>query len=310
MNYPFPILLAEENPVSRSLVEKILRKAGHEVEPVENGRKALELFKERFFPIVLTDWMMPEMDGLELCRAIRKDMSKGYVYIILLTTKYSKGDIVSGLGAGADDYLTKPLNYAELIARINTGMRILQLERSLRKANEEIKTLSITDSLTGIYNRLYLTEHLPREIKRARRYEHHLSVLLCDLDHFKRINDTFGHQIGDQVLKYFADYIRASIRDNIDWVARYGGEEFIIVVPETDFNGACVMAERLRLGISKKLIETEEKAIRITASIGVTGFDADTSSEKVSPESMINQADKCLYKAKQEGRNRVQGGKL
>jgi len=146
MNHLFPILLAEDNPVSRKLLEKTLVKAGHEVTSVENGRKALELFNEEFFPIVLTDWMMPEMDGLQLCRAIRKNASPGYVFIILLTAKDSKDDIISGLEAGADDYLTKPFNHAELIARLQTGKRILELERSLKRANEEIRILSITRS--------------------------------------------------------------------------------------------------------------------------------------------------------------------
>ena len=310
MKHPFPILLVEDDPVSRKVVEKTLVNAGHEVKSVENGRKALELFKDHFFPILLTSWMMPEMDGLELCQAIRKDTSKGYVYIIVMTTKYSKDDVVSGLEAGADDYLTKPLNYAELIARIRTGMRVLELERSLKEANEEIKALSLTDPLTGIYNRGYLTERLPREIKRARRYGHSLSILLCDLDHFKIVNDTYGHQVGDQVLKECVQCIAESIRNKIDWVARYGGEEFIIVVPETDLGGANMMAERLRHSFSQKVITVQKAVVQMTASFGVTSFDPDTPSEKISPEAMINRADKYLYQAKQAGRNRVRGGKL
>jgi len=196
-------LLAEDNPVTRKLLEKTLHKAGYEVTSVENGRKALDLFKEKFFPIVLTDWMMPEMDGIELCKAIRKNGSDGYVFIVLLTSKDSKDDIVSGLEAGADDYLTKPSNRAELIARIKTGIRILELEGSLKKANEEIRILSITDYLTRSYNRLYLSERLPQEIVRARRYRHPLSLVLCDIDHFKSVNDTYGHQAGDKVLREF-----------------------------------------------------------------------------------------------------------
>jgi len=310
MNHLFPILLAEDNPVSRKLLEKTLVKAGHEVTSVENGRKALELFNEEFFPIVLTDWMMPEMDGLQLCRAIRKNASPGYVFIILLTAKDSKDDIISGLEAGADDYLTKPFNHAELIARLQTGKRILELERSLKRANEEIRILSITDPLTGSYNRGYLTEHLPQEIKRTRRYGHHLSLVLCDIDYFKKVNDTYGHQVGDQVLKEFVRCVRKSIRDNVDWVARYGGEEFLIVVPETDTRGASHLAERLRGAISQMVIKVQEKGMHITASFGVTGFGPATPDDKISPEAMISQADKSLYQAKQEGRNRVKAGQL
>jgi len=303
-------LLAEDNPVTRKLLEKTLHKAGHDVTSVENGRKALDLFKEKFFPIVLTDWMMPEMDGIELCRAIRKNRSDGYVFIVLLTSKDSKDDIVSGLEAGADDYLTKPSNRAELIARIKTGIRILELERSLKRANEEIRILYIKDLLTGIYNRGYLTERLPQEIKRARRYGHPLSLVLCDIDHFKSVNDTYGHQAGDKVLREFAQCVRETIRENVDLVARYGGEEFIIVAPETDFSGALILAERVRMAVSQMVVKLKEKRIHITASFGVTGFDTDTPGEKITPEAVINQADKYLYQAKREGRNRVRAGRV
>jgi len=201
--------------------------------------------------------------------------------------------------------LTKPLNHAELIARIKTGIRILELEKSLKKANEEIRTLSITDALTGSYNRGYLTERLPQEIKRALRYEHHFSIVLCDIDHFKKVNDTYGHQAGDQVLREFVRCIKGSIRDHIDWVARYGGEEFIIVCPETDTNGACILAERLRNAVSQIVVKTDEKEIDITASFGVTGCDQTIKGEMITPETMINRADRYMYRAKKEGRNRV-----
>lgn len=310
MSDNFPILIAEDDPVSRKLLEKVLVKAGNKVVSVENGQKALELFNDKFFPIVLTDWMMPEMDGLELCRAIRKNTYPGYVFIILLTAKDSKDDIIRGLRAGADDYLTKPFSHAELIARLNTGKRVLELERSLKDANEEIRILSITDPLTGTYNRGYMTERLPQEIKRARRYSRALSIILCDIDHFKKVNDTYGHLVGDRVLKDFAQCIRHSIRQDVDWTARYGGEEFLIVLPETDVNGASVMAERLKSELSQRVTETQGKQISITASFGVTGFSPDTPDEMISPEAMVSKADKYLYQAKREGRNRAMGGPI
>ena len=303
-----PILVAEDDPVSRKLLEKTLVKAGYKVVSVENGRKALEVFKETFFPIVLTDWMMPEMDGLELCRAIREDTSKGYVFIVLLTVKDSKDDIVLGLEAGADDYLTKPFNNAELIARIKTGIRILELERALKQANEENRILSITDPLTEIYNRCYLNQHFSEEIKRARRYNRPLSLILCDIDHFKKVNDTYGHQIGDQVLKEFVRCIKESIRYDVDWVVRYGGEEFIVVLPETDLRGACFVAERLRNIIAGRTIEVKDKVIHITASFGVSSIDSTTPDDKIFSSAIIDEADRCLYLAKQEGRNRVNAG--
>ena len=310
MSDNFPILIAEDDPVSRKLLEKILIKAGNKVVSVDNGQKALALFNENFFPIILTDWMMPEMDGLELCRAIRKNIYPGYVFIILLTAKDSKDDIIRGLGAGADDYLTKPFSHAELVARLNTGKRVLELEKSLKDANEEIRILSITDPLTGTYNRGYLTERLPQEIKRAKRYSRALSIIICDIDHFKNVNDTYGHLVGDEVLKDFAQCIRHSIRHDVDWMARYGGEEFLIVLPETEVNGATAMAERLRGELSQRVTDAQDKKISITASFGVAGFSPDTPDERISPEALIKKADKYLYQAKRDGRNRAMGGSL
>ena len=308
MEHSFPILIAEDSLVSRKLLEKTLVRAGYRVTSVENGKRAVELLKKQFFPIVLTDWMMPEMDGLELCRAIRGDTDNGYVFIILLTAKDSKDDLVTGLGAGADDYLTKPVDHLELMARLKTAKRILELEQSLKRANEEIKALSETDPLTGSYNRGYLNEHLPAELKRAGRYGRALSLCLCDIDHFKRVNDTYGHQAGDLVLKSFARMIHSSIRKDLDWVVRYGGEEFLIVFPETDVMGACVVAERIRKRVSESGLPVGDRVISITASFGVSGLDEGAPDEQVSGEEIIRRADEHLYRAKEEGRNRVQAG--
>ncbi len=310
MKHEFPILLVEDNPVSRKVVEKILVKAGHDVTTAETGREALALFKKKFFPIVLTDWMMPEVDGLELCRIIRNTSSEGYVYIILLTARDSKDDIVTGLKAGADDYLNKPISPPELIARLNTGLRVLELEKSLKAANEEIRALSITDPLTGCLNRGYMNEHLPEEIKRSKRYNRALVLIMCDIDHFKRVNDTYGHQAGDLVLTEFAKQIRETLREDIDWVVRYGGEEFLVVLPETEFRGGCSMAERLRTTISLPELKVRGNKIRVTASFGVIGFDPIGADDKITMDDMIARADEYLYQAKAEGRNRVCAGRL
>ena len=304
----FPVLIVDDNPIIQKMMNISLSKAGYEVTSAENGRDALRKFDQKFYPIVLTDWMMPEMDGLELCKAIRKLPTDGYVYIILFTAKDSKEDIIKGLEAGADDYLTKPVNHPELMARLNTGVRILDLEKSLRKANEEIRILSITDHLTGCYNRGYIGEHLPREIKRAHRYKHPLSVIISDIDHFKKVNDSYGHQAGDHVLREFVGLLKGSMRDNVDWLARYGGEEFLIALPETDLNGAVILAEKLKLVVSEDSFLYKEKTINITASFGVTGFDVLESYDDIVVENIINKADKYLYQAKQEGRNCVRGG--
>ena len=226
MNHSFPILIVEDDRLSQKLLEKAIRKTGNEVVSVENGKKSLEIMSEKFFPIILTDWMIPEMDDHELRKAIRQNSnaSSGYIFIILLTVRNSQDDIITGLEVSADDYLSKQVCRAELIARINTGRRILELERSLKRANEDLRILSITDPLTGCYNRRYLTERLPHEIKWARRYNRFLSVILCDIDHFKKVNDSYGHQVVDLVLQELSTCIRESIRLNVDWVARYGGE--------------------------------------------------------------------------------------
>ena len=310
MEGKFPILIADDNLVARKLLEKTLAKEGHEIVSVDNGKKALEMFNERFFPIVLTDWMMPEMDGLTLCQAIRKNITSSYVYILLLTAKASQEDIISGLKSGADDYLTKPINNAELIARLNIGERILTLEKSLKDANSAIKILSITDNLTKCYNRGYLTRKLPEEIARERRYGDSLSLIFCDIDHFKKINDTYGHQTGDEVLVGFANCLSKSIRTDIDWIGRYGGEEFIIVLPETPLDGAARLAERLRKVVADHKITTDGNDISITSSFGVTGFNSETLDTKISAEKIIGAADKYLYQAKETGRNKVISGPL
>lgn len=305
MEKQFPILIVEDDIVTRKLLAKKLVEAGYAVDMVENGVKAIEKLNRTFFPIVISDWMMPELDGLGLCQAIRKREWNGYVFIILLTAKNAKDDIVSGLEAGADDYLTKPFHHAELIARINSGVRIVNLEQSLRSANEEIRLLSIIDPLTGCFNRSYLSERLPQELTRARRYRRPLSLIICDIDHFKNINDNYGHQAGDEVLKEFATRIMSSIRDQVDWIVRYGGEEFLIILPETDVEGTQILAERLREKITEKTINAGRHAISITASFGSTCLQSGSQGELYTQESIIRTADALMYEAKESGRNRV-----
>lgn len=307
MDNSFPILVIEDDPSSRKLLEKALLSAGYKVFIAHNGRNGLEILDKHFFQIVITDWEMPEMNGLEVCRAIRNRDYEWYVYLVILTVKDSKNEIVTGLEAGADDYIIKPFHRAELLARLEIIKRYLSMERSLRQANKQIRILAISDSLTGIYNRGYLTERLPQEINRAKRYNHSLSLVLCDIDHFKMINDSHGHQTGDRVLKEFVDCLRCAVRNGVDWIVRYGGEEFLIVLPETDAKGAFQAAERLRKLISERDFCVENQRIHITASFGVSSLDPLGYKDVCLPESLIDQADKHLYKAKQRGRNRVEG---
>ncbi len=307
MKNDFPILIAEDNAVSRKLMEMTLRQAGYEVVSAVNGLEALKIFKERFFPIILTDWGMPGMDGLELCRAIRENPAEGYVFIFLITARDSKKDIIVGLEAGADDYLTKPFDRSELIARLKTALRVLDLEKSLKDAYERIRVLSITDKLTGCFNRTYMDEYLDKEITRATRYHRPVSLIMADIDHFKRVNDTYGHQAGDLILINFVSSIRRALRKDVDWIARYGGEEFLMVLPETDLKNAMLSAERIRGIVSKSVTQYGKHEICITASFGVAGYEPSSKSLGTSYEAIIGEADKALYQAKNEGRNRVKG---
>jgi two-component system, cell cycle response regulator len=299
------ILLAEDDPVTRMLMTRFLKKAGYEVDAVENGFEALERMTKRYYPMLVTDWEMPEMDGVTLCKAVRTLQLDGYVYALLLTARDSKEHIIAGLEAGADDYLIKPVHEPELIARLNAGRRILNLEHSLRVANQRNRILSITDALTGAYNRRYLMEQLPRELERCRRYGYPLSVLMCDIDHFKEINDAHGHAAGDEVLQQFAARAQKSIRINSDWVARYGGEEFLVVLPETAHEGAVLVAEKIRAAIAATTFATRAGDTSVTASFGVASTGPAGPDLALKVERIIRTADECLYRSKQTGRDRT-----
>ena len=307
---PPAILLAEDDPVTRMLMTRFLKKAGYEVDAVSNGGEALDKMTARYYPMLVTDWEMPEMDGASLCKAVRNLQLDGYVYALLLTARDSKDNIIAGLEAGADDYLIKPVHEAELIARLNAGRRILNLEHSLRVANQRNRILSITDALTGAYNRRYLMEQLPRELERCRRYGYPLSVLMCDIDHFKTINDARGHAAGDEVLQQFAARAQKSIRSNSDWVARYGGEEFLIVLPETGQAGAVTVAEKVRAVTAATPFTTRTGDAAVTASFGVASTGAQGPDIGLRVEALIRCADECLYRSKQSGRDRTSGSEM
>ncbi len=299
------ILFVEDEPTTRLMVSRQLDRAGYAVIAVSNGAEALDVLERQFVPLLLTDWDMPEMNGVELCKAVREMPLEGYVYTILLSAREGKANVIAGLAAGADDYLTKPPDDNELRARLNTGRRILRLEQSLRAANRHIHQLLITDALTAAYNRRYLMDRLPQEIERARRYQRPLAVVLCDVDHFKNINDTYGHQAGDRVLRNLATLLMGELRRDVDWVARYGGEEFLIVLPETELVDAIAVAEKIRLSVASHSFDFMGVTINVTASFGVARYVADSSMDDTAVDALIADADGCLYRSKEAGRNRV-----
>ena len=300
----FRLLLVEDEPTQRMMLERQLTRAGYVVETAENGAEALTRILEGQYQILLTDWDMPGMDGPTLCKRVREANLSTYLYILLLTGHLTTDDVVVGLGAGADDYVRKPANQAELLARLSAGSRIVKLEQSLREANEKIQLLSVTDSLAGTFNRRYLNEQLLKEVERARRYGHPLAAIMADLDRFKHINDERGHQSGDEVLRRFADLAKTLIRPS-DWIARYGGEEFVIVLPETDATGAAVVAEKIRAECAASPMPLASGDLTVTSSFGVAALSPGSQSADAAAAEMLREADAALYKSKHEGRNRV-----
>jgi diguanylate cyclase (GGDEF)-like protein len=302
--HKFRLLLVEDEPTQRMMLERQLTRAGYVVETAENGAEALTKILEGQYQILLTDWDMPGMDGPTLCKRVRDANLSTYVYILLLTGHLTTDDVVVGLGAGADDYVKKPANQAELLARLSAGSRIVTLEQSLREAKEKIELLSVTDPLVGTFNRRYLNDQILKEVERARRHGRSLAAIMADLDRFKRINDERGHQSGDEVLRRFAELAKSLIRPS-DWIARYGGEEFVIVLPETDAAGAAIVAEKIRAQCAGAPMPLASGDLIVTSSFGVSALHPGDQSADAAAAEMLREADAALYNSKHEGRNRV-----
>ena len=299
------VLLVDDDELVLAHLSELVRAAGFEVHTASDGAAALEFIGRQFTPIVITDLDMPGMDGLALCRAIRQQKWPGYVYILVLTVHDGETDILAGLDAGADDYLSKRTSSAQLVARLHAAERILGLEQALKVELEEKRRQSLTDPLTGAKNRRYFERQLQRDFKRTQRGGSPLSLLMLDIDHFKRINDQFGHAAGDAVLQELVRRIDQCLPRETDWCARVGGEEFIIVLGDTPLSGAARVAERIRQAIAGVPVATSARAISFTASIGVACFQPASNREPVSVESLLAQLDANMYRSKQEGRNRV-----
>ena len=297
------VLIAEDDPISRVLLSRLLVKSGYEVVATANGSEAWEVLRKEGAPrLAVLDWMMPGMDGLAVCQRVRARSGGAYTYILLLTSKDATPDLVEGLESGADDYLTKPLNPEELKARLRAGLRILRLEDQLVAAREEMQVKATHDALTRLWNRSAILDMLQRDIARARREGSSVGVLLCEIDHFKSVNDTHGHAAGDEVLQEAARRFVDSVRD-YDVVGRYGGEEFLIFLPGCPSRKTADRAEQIRLAFSSPPFHTKAGPLNITLSIGAV---AAADWKTASAEELIRIADAALYRAKNAGRNRTE----
>lgn len=305
---PFRILIAEDDPVSRRLLEATLNKWGYEVVVCVNGNDAWAALQRENAPcLAILDWMMPGMDGLELCRQIRLQGDEPYVYILLLTAKSQKADVVAGMDAGADDYITKPFDAHELKVRLRAGQRIINLQNELIRAREALRMQATYDGLTGLLNRAKVLESLRKEMARSSRDKGAIGVAMVDLDHFKNINDTYGHLSGDVVLNKAAQRM-VNILRTYDLIGRYGGEEFLVVLPHCDAQNAVRAAERLRAGLAEQPIQVSDRQeILVTASIGVIST---SDYPSASLDELIRAVDEALYRAKRMGRDRVEVGHL
>jgi two-component system cell cycle response regulator len=289
------ILMAEDDTTSRILYGATLRKLGYSVTAVENGQKAWETWKQGEYPLLISDWMMPDIDGVQLCKMIRAEPSLQYTYIILLTSLDSKGSYLEGMDGGADDFITKPFDEEQLAARLRVAERILAL-------HEKLHIQATHDHVTGVWNRAAVMGYLEAELGRAARQSTCMGVIMADLDHFKQVNDTYGHPVGDMVLQEAARRMQLALRP-YDRIGRYGGEEFLITVPGCAMSAAITVAERIRSAISAGPVSSGSERIPLTVSLGVAigGNQVDEDAGM-----LIAAADEALYRAKKAGRNRIE----
>jgi diguanylate cyclase (GGDEF)-like protein len=295
------VLIAEDDPVSCQLLKNVLAKSHHDVTVVTDGLAALKILEGGDPPrLVVLDWMMPGMEGVQVCQRIRERKDRPYVYFILLTVRSEKRDLLQGLEVGADNYLAKPIDPEELLAHILAGERVLNLQDELIASREEVRFRAAHDALTGIHNRVTIIESLKRELSRQSRERHSFGVILIDIDHFKHVNDTYGHLCGDEVLQALALRVKGCLRPH-DAVGRFGGEEFLVIAPNADASGTRSVAERIRGVIESKPTVTQAGEVRVTASLGAA---VSTGAQGSDPQTLLRIADEALYRAKEKGRNR------
>lgn len=300
----YSVLVVDDNILLRNIVVDMLKALGFKVTEAEDGSQALKLYQAHRFHIIVTDWVMPVMTGLELCQAVRAESARvgaaGYTYIIMLTSQDSKNDTIAGLDAGADEYLIKPVHKPELEARIRTAMRIIELEAVRQAHYEQLQKASLVDVLTGVHNRRFMEERLPLEIKRANRYERPLSVMLIAFEEIETFRASHGIFAAEKMLQATASVLKESVRQEVDWVARWSDFTFLILLPETEVNDACTVAKRLRLRINQQVVEVDQHPLKIVALFGVVGFTGNQNKKDVTLERFLECAQKALEKADAE----------
>ena len=298
----FSVLVADDSPVYRKLVEQALSQESCSVMFANSGQQAIEIFEREHPSLVITDWVMPDLTGIELCQKIRAGAGSPYTYIIILTSNAEKENVVQGFSAGADDYLTNPFDRNELLARVRVGHRLIDLHRQIEAKNRLLEELALTDSLTGLPNRRAIEAWAERQLSGAARHGFPLWVVLIDLDRFKRVNDAYGHDAGDMVLKRFAEILKANTRHS-DISGRIGGEEFLQVLTHADESNVRVVVERVREQFAAEQFKWGGKTVSVTASFGIAGFWGKTAPEF---SKLVSQADAALYRSKDHGRNRIE----
>lgn len=302
------ILVVDDHPDNVEIINARLASRGFNIDTATNGQEALDKVQAEPPHLILLDVMMPLMDGFEVSRRIKTDTSLPYIPIILVTARDSTQDKVEGLDSGADDYITKPINFPELEARVRSMLRIKRLQDQLDEKNREmeivnkrLRKLSITDGLTELFNHRHVHELLHEEFERSKRSGEAMAVVMMDLDKFKQVNDTYGHPTGDVILFETAEILRETARE-IDMLGRYGGEEFVAILPGANEEAAAQFAERIRHAVSEHVYRDEEHEVRMTVSCGVASFPTESVE---TPDELVKQADQALYEAKESGRNRV-----
>lgn len=301
MDRQMKILIAEDDQISSKILEKNLTDWGYQAVLARSGEEAWDSLRDPDLRMAILDWMMPGMDGIEICRKIRRRKKYKYTYIILLSAKDRRQDIIAGLSSGADDYMTKPVNFLELKARLQTGRRIVDLEDKLLLIQNQLKDLASRDSLTKLWNRDEIIKFLREELERGQREQKPTGVIMLDVDFFKKINDFYGHHIGDKAILFIVSRLKKKVRKS-DKIGRYGGDELIIILPNCGSHEITVVAERLRAAVAQRGIKTEADTIPVTISVGCASSDR---SPLPTAERLIKLSDEALLKAKKRGRNCV-----